>query len=63
MEEQSTVQFHQVHYGPSEPRGHIRRADRRGQGLIRLQESLAILGILKALCYQLSQALRVGSAQ
>lgn len=56
--------FIKVHYGPSKPRGHIRRADRRGQGLTGLQESLlAILGILRALCYQLSQALRVGSAQ
>lgn len=60
MEEQSTVQFHQGSLWPLK----ARRADRRGQGLTGLQGSLlAILGILRALCYQLSQALRVGSAQ
>lgn len=52
-----------VHCGPSKPSGHMRRADRRGQGFAGVQGSLlAMFGMSRALCCQLSQALRVGSA-
>lgn len=62
--EKSTVQFDQASLWPLKAQWPIRRADKRGQGHAGIQGSLlAIFGMLRALCHQLSQALRVGSAQ